>query len=115
MEEYYTPDPEEFRVGMEYETLRNGVWKLNEISLWKDKLEKEPARVKYLTKEQIESEGWEYHIQDQVFYKNKLRLQYNFTNKILTIDNGYSDETLFYGICKSINELKYIQKLLQIK
>lgn len=83
-------------------------------------------RVPYLTKEQIEAEGWETEFNTSfdsvLFYAqrgNLFKLIYNYDIKILDIwtNDSEDDRTvgLFRGECKSINEFRYICKLLNIK
>lgn len=83
-------------------------------------------RVPYLTKEQIEVEGWEQRGNEKYFYKKGLTLFYEFDKHLLTIlrvtksshdcnikpDIDYTN--LFKGECKDINTFRYIIKLLGI-
>lgn len=96
-------------------------------------------RTPYLTKEQIEAEGWMLKaksinlwfesdtekassLQELYRYKcYKMYLNYGLHDHIITIKgdfDGGSDfnnsDTLFEGFCPSINELRYICKLLKI-
>jgi hypothetical protein len=80
-------------------------------------------RTPYLTKEQIEAEGWvemsppiisiSREFRNIPFIKDGYRLDYNINSNQLAIT--ISREFLFYGECKSINELRIICKLLNIK
>jgi len=83
-------------------------------------------RAPYLLKEQIEAEGWETEFNTSfdsvLFYAqrgNLFKLIYNYDIKILDIwtNDSEDDRTvgLFRGECKSINEFRYICKLLNIK
>lgn len=82
-------------------------------------------RTPYLTKEQIENEGWKTErntsLDDVLFYAqmgNLFKLIYTYSTKILDIwTNDENDKliNLFRGECKSINEFRYIMKLLKIK
>lgn len=72
-------------------------------------------RVPYLTKEQIEAEGWTYNEQYKTYHKVKniesgYSIYFN-TNKMLVSYNG---DCIFYGECKDINTFRYICKLLKI-
>lgn len=79
------------------------------------------VRCKYLTKEQIKKEGWIYsHLQapsefgeydtEEVFLRKGLNLHKD--GKTIKI---YQDgEAIFQGIVVSINEFRYIMKLLNI-
>lgn len=88
-------------------------------------------RCEYLTKEQIESEGWKYEdvYRDggtSIFTKGDWRLEFYATNKMtpsfkigVSSNLHYSNEKTrdmgsFYGECKDINTFRYICKLLNI-
>lgn len=80
-------------------------------------------RTPYLTNEQIEAEGWKQmpppiisiskEFRNIPFIKNGYRLDYNLNSNQLSIT--VNEQFLFYGECKSINELRTICKLLNIK
>lgn len=140
---YYIPDIEDFRVGYEYERLNDKTWNKetleshmlytpnigeacdSEITEILRDLHDNKIRVLFLTKEQIENEGW---IQEDrqlngfgkySYFKKRDYLYITFQEEkhIVEIHNGqaYEDhQTLFEGECKSINELRYISKLLNI-
>ncbi len=139
---YFAPEPEDIHIGYECE-LR--VFYLDIPPRWvAHKLQStifnpDNIRVPYLTKEQIEAEGWELKhksvdlwfeagiekassIQDYYRYKcYKLYLNYGTHDHKLKIkgDFGPGDgfdksDTLFEGECKDINTLRYICKLLHI-
>lgn len=84
-------------------------------------------RVPYLTKEQIEKEGWEYITTfDQGFKKDNYFLLWKENTKYLSIipkDLSIAENEglpmpppiYFQGYCKSINEFRTIMKLLNIK
>jgi hypothetical protein len=85
----------------------------------------EPVRVPYLTKEQIEAEGWTFGgyqcNEDKIYDKNLYMLNYNEKTKqaILLIRDpasvpDYYLEPSFRGECKDINTLRTICKLLGI-
>lgn len=96
---------------------------------------KKRIRVPYLTREQIEAEGWVYsHTisggtpseENDIFEKEgdnvRYRLDNDANNNIISISGWfYSNirnpltKTSFQGSCPSINELRLIQKLLNIK
>jgi hypothetical protein len=81
------------------------------------------VRTPYLTKEQIEAEGWKQmpppiisiskEFRDIPFIKNGYRLDYNSNSNQLAIT--VSGQFLFYGECKCINTFRTICKLLNIK
>ena len=127
---YFTPDIEDIHAGYECELLIFDKWEPNIVKSYtelrsvdeciKDKV----IRVPYLTKEQIEVEGWEemnapimsigHGFLYIPFLKNNCRLDYNYTTNILNIKKD--DVTnLYYGECKDINTFRLIQKLLGIK
>lgn len=114
---YYTPSIEDIRVGYECETqvdpypywvktiIENGDC-LNFI------IEKDwQIRTSYLTKEQIEAEGWEYTHHNR-FIKDVYYLDFDRTGLLIS----YGEGTYCYdGACPSINEFRTIIKLLNIK
>jgi len=149
MIEYFTPDIEDIRVGYECECL----WQRPYPKTW-DKIEiteidneeylklsiedvikrvkLNEIRVPYLTKEQIEAEGWSYKgkTQDIWFEKEldydmgswtayKVVMQYGVNDKrlrIFAVDRiDKLDYDCFIGECKDINTFRYICKLLKIK
>jgi len=151
---YFIPDIEDIRVGYEFELIKysSNNYGLNksECSWTKHTLKKEDIfssgykedsfletcisyldskhlRVPYLTKEQIEAEGWvekQLNSNEQALklYINKkgyhLRLYENCIRfSELMVGAGMMpcwDKILFEGEIKSINEFRYICKLLKI-
>ncbi len=157
---YYTPNREDFREGFEYEQLHcaystvdfrltSSQWIKHifddftspENYLLDEKFENKSIRVPFLTKEQIESEGWEFNEVeivkpnlmcykkgtmhgDEVLYQIIYILSTKWIliyvgNYIIrtTLNNNeiITNNTLFSGKCLSINEFRYICKLLNIK
>ncbi len=130
---YYTPEITDFRVGYECEA-NITVFKLDEG--WMPYTLKGIGpevihyhslgvyRTPYITKEDIENEGWEHQckVGRSIFrFTKQTGCVYKFTNIGLQIDfDNYQIEiyqgskTYFMGNCPSINELRTIQKLLQI-
>jgi len=132
---YFTPDIEDICIGYEYEQL---VTPLSE-SLSKSEPEwmkckfpdpftidrilllyerKEQLRVPYLTKEQIEAEGWkfDYNLGDFDYYikiVNDTEYELEFCYKERININRYKF-TLYHGECKDINTFRKIIKLLKI-
>ena len=147
---YFTPDIEDMSVGCEFEMDDTwGGWKKltltkellanslvglgsgNERSPWYHKI-----RVPYLTKEQIEAEGWEYVKNTNtvdvdichIFNKNNYMLGwFPLINKIAVLvrdpskafdEKGilieYNNTERYTGSCKDINTFKKIIKLLEI-
>ena len=133
---YFTPDIEDVRIGMEYYYLRDNnefiLFKLTEKDFrapeWIESLtgrkqsiftylQEGKIKVAYLTKEQIEAEGWTK--EKSYFIKNNIYLF--FEDKFLVIDSGnpfsweaIDSEILFKGKCKDINTFRKICKLLEI-
>lgn len=140
---YYTPKIEDLFVGYECQTAEVN-WDLIPESYWypiciteKDLKESRPRsfghndtysiwsfpiRTPFLTKEQIEQEGWEnrknifFHTGQYGLYGVKIENFKNNPEKIfkIRIVDLYLMEQLFYGMCSSINEFRKICKLLNI-
>lgn len=121
---YFTPDIEDIRVGYECET-RVGpypYWVKTKVEMASDFeyiIDKDwEVRVPYLSKEQIEAEGWEE--KGSNMWKNGYWLMAG----IVKDDSGiksrsihitdYNGDTYFLGECKDINTFRYICKLLHI-
>jgi len=127
-DKYFVPDIEDLRVGYEYEKFFEYLdpqWISMIINDYLDmEVDLDQMRVPYLTKEQIEAEGWKVvgnNNQFDYFTKDKYQLDF--------LINGYGGENtvpytisigedLYYpgynGQCKSINEFRFICKLLKI-
>lgn len=137
MNKYFTPQIEDFRVGYKCETKQSSGWYnwiVNDIHDVMDlygRLSTNDVRTKYLDKDDIESLGWK-----QISAISGENFEVRFLNKIfemgvlfnsngnnirIKIYNPLKTETysypniLYSGRCPSINELKYIMKLLNIK
>jgi hypothetical protein len=130
---YFTPDIEDFCIGYEYETIYlKSVWTKESLRIidacWFFESYQNDAvptefRVPYLTKEQIEAEGWikakapivtiNHDFYEIPYIKDNFRVDYNFRNNLINIieNNG---KNLFYGKCKDINTFRKIIKLLGI-
>lgn len=134
---YYTPSVQDIHIGGEYELLHNGVWEplkiIRQYDLeydWEDLIFSKQLRVKYLTPEHIESEGWQQiesctgalakmhgNFTTMPFIKRIFALWYDESQHYLRIGvfaGVYPLQVLFNGICPSINDLRYIQRLLNI-
>lgn len=140
---YYTPTIEEFHVGFQFEYYNelenyagetidnekivftvNGKYPLEIIEDW---VNNELVRVPYLTKEQIEAEGFEYmevKYGDWLGFKKtnedrtKTLISYYTDRKIsIGIENAWGDEvfTKFKGTIKNISEFRVLCKQLNIK
>lgn len=124
-EKYYTPRIEDIRVGYEYESLQkqqDGTekWIPNKIirkydleADWEGWLYYNIIRVPYLTREQVESEGWKYN--GNTFEKNRCRLDFVASEEHceLSIDDMH-DSYLFQGTINSVNEFRTLIKWLGI-
>ena len=134
---YFTPNIEDLYVGYECEINNiHGKWEsititfTNSNSFYKTDLaevcllvEDKYVRVPYLTKEQIEAEGWikakapivtiKHDFYEIPYIKDNFRVDYNFRNNLINIieNNGTN---LFYGKCKDINTFRKLIKLLGI-
>lgn len=139
-DKYFVPDIEDFRVGYEYQKTAKFMnfdkWKNCTFGTTNTRLETigsalytKEIRVSYLTKEQIEAEGWIYSGKavDLWFKKDgnfqigswtayQLKLHYGLNDHRLYVyaEDCNNEHPLFEGECKSINEFRYICKLLKI-
>lgn len=139
---YFTPSIEDIRVGYECEVnmglipgFREG-WNKeilnqeNTAYYLKFGSAKSMFRVPYLTKEQIEAEGWIYTEYTTVygfhktFYKvvdhygvtREIELRYNYETYFLSLEYDCGDRcTLYEGECRCINDFRLIMKMLKIK
>ena len=122
---YFTPAIEDIHAGYECELLLYAKWEPNTVKPYtalksvvkciKDKV----IRVSYLTKEQIEAEGWFLHGQGNdngivhSLFKNSFRVA--IWKDSLKIEVQESEgNILFHGECKDINTFRTICKLLKI-
>lgn len=121
-DKYYVPDIEDFRIGYEYEKSNDenkSEWRV-EIKDWDFEgldfyLREGMIRVPYLTHEQIKNEGWTYTPDFNHYYKNiddEKGYGIDFFEDYMIISD--CGEPIFRGIIKSINEFRYISKLLKI-
>lgn len=139
---YYTPSIEDIRIGYFYE--QNALLGINSdnsgLREWQStqisnpvnlydiliKIQKEPKTIRtpYLTKEQIESKGWNsdgIHFWKNEYSNTKLYVSNVIGEKhhivIYRVTTGSKTPSiLFTGYCPSINEFKYITEyLLKIK
>ncbi len=140
---YYIPTPEDFRIGFEFEC-RPLVFGVNEneyadryvvkIIQYGGEIDNikirqngrgDVVRVSYLTKEQIEAEGWiGYEEQYSIFLvfekrigdDEVLSLVYGFNAHTLHIEKLTTDggSEIFNGKCRCINDFRLICKMLEI-
>jgi hypothetical protein len=133
---YYNPDVEDIRIGYELECLDedDNTWIPAVVSNQSDLCNFTgldlKLRVPFLTKEQIEKEGWEYKKEmvdfptqleyASLYVKGNIWLIYTKDGDIsfVPIDPSlekYEHKHRYLGPCPSINELRYLTKLLNIK
>lgn len=123
---YFTPSIEDIRVGYECE-FTGWLSDYKEVKITQDNLSLAVGnlaflKVSYLTKEQIEAEGWELKSDSKEagYFINKInnyKLYYNYNTCSLRIGNGKEYEQnsiIFDGYIKDINTFRYIIKLLGI-
>ncbi len=144
-EKYYTPTIEEFHLGFEYEEQVDGTWIeriVRESIMYIDNtqkqfkgiafsIEKNPVRVKYLNREDIESCGWKQSgLNDDTLFirKNDRDFVFNINygrpiiQELFIKDRGDGIEmpdhsktiTMFIGQIKNKSELQRIMKQLNI-
>lgn len=142
---YYTPELSDLFVGYECETAPKPSLILGELLYTPYVITGEYSmenhfkygiiRTPYLTKEQIEAEGWKFlHISQDLwfekegdfdfdnFYTSKLTMHYGAKSHIgysdlrltITADDRGLEYKLFEGMCPSINEFRKITKLIRI-
>lgn len=133
-DKYYTPDIEDLFVGYECERIYYGddedTWIPHIIGFEYDWLEipvnyNKALRTPFLTKEQIEKEGWTFKTEYTGLYrltfeKGNSWLGYNPENHMMVIipidpvKEFYEHHQRYAGSCKSINEFRKITKWLGI-
>jgi hypothetical protein len=129
---YFTPDIEELCIGyeLEYKSYKQGNYKPHKIFdgssidvIFKDGISQNFVRVPYLTKEQIEAEGWKPYYMDGVYTKDDYILNFDFATGLNRLNihkkpetgkNVTSHDMLFNSKCKCINDFKKIIKILEI-
>lgn len=129
---YYVPDIEDIHIGYECERIIRIIGEFDTEIHWDwfkwiltDENDVKQAiihihalRTPYLTKGQIEAEGWEFKDDNNHYYISGdhggyiLELEDKHIIKIIDL---FDSEPIFYGKCPSINEFRYICKLLNIK
>jgi hypothetical protein len=117
---YFTPDIEDICIGYELEHLSAAGYITTKFEIdsslpaLQELIKLNQVRVPYLTKEQIEAEGWE-RTGGILYRKNNYDLGYREDNKRLKIATiGKDSYNLFIGECKDINTFRKIIKLLGI-
>jgi len=126
-EEYFTPSIEDIRVGYECEinpTININPENWNKLKIAQveqiKRITEAPfsIRVPYLTKEQIEAEGWKARGSEGYYYKKCNKVVYLPNNNNIMLITQFTERPLeneiFKGECKDINTFRYICKLLGI-
>lgn len=140
--EYFTAEIEDFCIGYEYETIYlKSVWTKESLRImdagWFFESYQNDAvptefRVLYLTKKQIEAEGWVFVIQqddfNQIYTKTIKDFNYtlyyyeNYTSKEqeITIEINFkatnqSNKLISGALCRDINTFRKLQKLLKLQ
>lgn len=134
-DKYFTPNIEDIRVGYECEVrlIENAQWtnfvvgknNFEETTIY-EYLELDNVRVPYLTKEQIEAEGWVANCFDTEgeewqmcsFKKGAFECRrWQNENNYIEFHNSRvegQEDIIYEGECKDINTFRYICKLLGI-
>ena len=135
-QKYYTPAPEDLRVGFECEILKwvdgtlvpekweeriisaKGTGIQMEIAI--NRIKKSAIRVPYLTKEQIEAEGWQV-IGEDAFIKPinamcEFIMRWDTDDDSIIIEKHLMDYcvNIYSGTCRCVNDIRQISKLLGI-
>lgn len=116
---YFLPKLTDFRVGYEYEeNFEHSGWESSTYSTFhvnlyniEKKISEGIIRVPYLTKEQIEGEGWE-PVTDSVYTKGNKKFSYQSDMQKVSISEG--ENIIYNGKCLDINTLRLINSLLNI-
>jgi len=123
---YFIPDIEDFRFGYEFErnyTKFHENWHSIKIVTYLDfegleyYIDEGLLRTPYLTKEQIEAEEWEYGGDTKYTWPSFKKGDYQMlfkNNHEIHISDLIHYNTKYHGECKSINEFRFICKLLNI-
>jgi hypothetical protein len=132
---YYTPKLEELFIGYKSTLSINSniisddiIIDVHSIKDYKEKMI--PLLTKHLDKSDIESLGWEYNEKEKTYSKHFSGYCESFTYTLKHIEHqkaikikltyvspeeSFKNKTYYCGKCPSINELKYIMKLLEIQ
>ncbi len=138
-DKYFIPKIEDIRVGYECEFYTGPHWtkmfivdrnvqtsEQLDIRFTIDSLKDNEIRVPYLTKEQIEAEGWKTVVKSTLKQEETARgkhflkggfyatLTETYSLEILYVAAVYPYQRFYYGDCKDINTFRYICKLLNI-
>jgi len=135
-EKYYIPEIEDFRIGYEYEMYEGFGWTkqvfpkpwwfnnggMGTINVLKNALV-DYIHVPYLTKEQIEAEGWkiDHEWGDDVFRATKgvYMIVYSMKSKKIDIHESMADAEWHTSIdsveCRCINDFRWLMKRVEVK
>lgn len=121
---YYTPNLEDVKINYKCEVKDINSWypwivysadDISDLSNW---IKIDQVRTKYLDKEDIESLGWIYvrdtFVARLVFELGVYNLYWHPESNKISIANKSFDHMSYSGTCPSINELKFLMKLLNI-
>jgi hypothetical protein len=128
---YFIPDIEDICIGYECEQLINQVWtkeifakgsylpENSDLLHWAHtSIINKNLRVPYLTKEQIEAEGWELLSEDKYLQFIKPGYSISYVEKlhllIVIVLEEKQSNVIYSGKCKDINTFRKISKLLGI-
>lgn len=127
-EQYFTPDIEDIRVGYECEWgEKQFIFEGYDFATFKSELELGNIRVPYLTKQQIETEGWTPAIESEnciQWYRDDRNLTLKMYDGLGPLKNKIvlriwhevtHGNQLFLGECRCINDFRLIMKFLGIK
>lgn len=125
-DKYYTPNIKDFYFGYECEInfSDNNSWSEFTLFTYLDfegldyYIEENRLRTPYLTKEQIINEGWRYNgsnvVDEFILPSEKGRYKLFLCEEHLLEFYHGEHSLLFSGYCTSINEFRYVCKLLNI-
>jgi hypothetical protein len=127
-QQYFTPEPEDFRIGFEFEAqdedkkdwTKTRIKFQSELYNWLAFSDILKFRVPYLTREQIEAEGWIFDAQvtkaSSRFYKGLHGIFFNQETYRLRVWGKCTEPQIqiFDGTCRCINDFRLISKLLNL-
>jgi len=122
---YFTPDIEDLHIGYECELKETHSWDITVLDedhvvgiIYLKKRHYYGVRVPYLTKEQIEAEGWELLSEDKYLQFIKPGYSISYVEKlhllIVIVLEEKQSNVIYSGKCKDINTFRKISKLLGI-
>ena len=122
---YFTPDIEDLHIGYECELKETDSWNITVLDedhvvgiIYLKQRHNYDVRVPYLTKEQIEAEGWELLSEDKYLQFIKPGYSISYVEKlhllIVIVLEEKQSNVRYSGKCKDINTFRKISKLLGI-